>query len=287
MTLNDISNYRQHIYRKRRKVLPVLPKSYDEAISQLISQETILTFKKEQFLYINDNKVVSLTCKTNLKTLCDNSELILADGTFRYCPRYFYQLYTIHIYKNGLYLPLAYYFLTGKTTNDYIEMWQSLINLCNSNNLVFEPKSIRVDFEKSAHLAIQHCFPLCDIYGCRFHLGQAWYRKLNQDFPALRNEYKANTEVGKWIKYFFGLSFISPEEVSDQFCELIEIAPNSDVLHFSDYIYDNYIQENCLFPPEMWAEIPSTFPKTTNGPEAFHSHYNAQFYSTHPSIWKV
>jgi len=154
-------------------------------------------------------------------------------------------------------------------------------------NLIFNPKTIRVDFERSAHLAITHCFPLCNIYGCRFHLGQAWYRKLNQDFSYLRNEYKTNTEIGKWIKYFFGLSFISPEEVPDVFCELIEIAPNSDVLNFSDYIYDNYIQENCLFPPEMWAEIPSDLPKTTNGPEAFHSHYNAQFYSTHPSIWKV
>lgn len=122
---------------------------------------------------------------------------------------------------------------------------------------------------------------------CRFYLGQAWYRKLNQDFPSLRNEYKANTEVGKWIKYFFGLSFISPEEVSDVFCELIEIAPNSDVLYFSDYLYDNYLQENCLFPTEMWADILSNLPKTTNGPETFHSHYNAQFYSTHPSIWKV
>jgi len=85
------------------------------------------------------------------------------------------------------------------------------------------------------------------ICGCRFNLGKAWYRKLKQDFPYLRNEYKANTEIGKWIKYFFGLSSISPEEVSNVFCELIEIAPNSDVLNFSDYMYDNYIQENCLF----------------------------------------
>lgn len=37
----------------------------------------------------------------------------------------------------------------------------------------------------------------------------------------------------------------------------------------------------------MWAEIPSTLPKTTNGAEEFHSHYNAQFYSIHSSIWKV
>jgi len=265
----------------------VLSKSYDEAISQLTSwQETLLTFKKEKCLYINDNKIVSLTSETNLKTLCDNSEFILADGTFRYCPRYFYQLYTIHIYKNGLYLPLANYFLTGKTTNHYIEIWQSLINLCNSMKLVFDPKSIRVDFEKTAHLAIQLCFPLCNTYDCRSNLGQARYRKLNQDFPSLRNEYKANTKVGKWIKNFFGLSFISPEVVPGVFCEF-EITPNSDVLKFSDYIYDNYIEENCLFPPDMWAEIPSNSPKTTNGAEAFRSHYNAQFYCTHPSMWKV
>ncbi|XP_015379996.1 PREDICTED: uncharacterized protein LOC107173816 [Diuraphis noxia] len=43
VTVNDISNYRQNIYGKRREVLPVLPKSYDEAISQLMSsQETLV-----------------------------------------------------------------------------------------------------------------------------------------------------------------------------------------------------------------------------------------------------
>lgn len=156
VTVNDISNYRQNIYRKHREVLPVLPKSYDEAILQLISsQETLVTFKKERFLYVNNNKIVLLTCETNLKTLCENSDYILADGTFRFCPKYFYQLYTIHIYKNSLYLPLVYYFLTGKTTIDYIEMWQSLINICESMNLIFNPKTIRVDFERSAHLAIK------------------------------------------------------------------------------------------------------------------------------------
>lgn len=44
LIINDIFNYRQIIYRKRKEVLP---KSYDEAISQLMSsQETLVTFKK-------------------------------------------------------------------------------------------------------------------------------------------------------------------------------------------------------------------------------------------------
>lgn len=44
---------------------------------------------------------------------------------------------------------------------------------------------------------------------------------------------------------------------------------------FSGYVYENYIQD-CLFPPEMWAETQSTLPKTTNGPESFHAHYDTQ-----------
>jgi len=60
--VNNISYYRQNIYRKRMEVLPVLPKSYDEAILQLISsKETLVTFKKERFLYINNNKIMLLT----------------------------------------------------------------------------------------------------------------------------------------------------------------------------------------------------------------------------------
>lgn len=265
----------------------MLPRSFEEAILQLTThQATILTFKKERFLYVSNNNIITLTCKTNLETLCHNPD-IFADGTFKYCPKYFYQLYTLHIYKNGIYMPLVYFFLTGKTTQNYIEMWKSLTHLCNSMNLVFNPKKVRVDFERSAHLAIQHCFPLCNILGCRFHLGQAWYRKINEDFPALRNEYKNDTEIGKWIKYFFGLAFLSPEEVSDVFFELIEIAPNNNALGFSNYVYKTYIEQNCLYPPKMWAETPSTSPRTTNGPEAFHSHYNAQFYNPHPAVWKV
>ena len=37
------------------------------------------------------------------------------------------------------------------------------------------------------------------------------------------------------------------------------------------------------FPPGLWAEVPSTLKRTNNSTEAFHSHFNAQFYSAHPS----
>ena len=40
-----------------------------------------------------------------------------------------------------------------------------------------------------------------------------------------------------------------------------------------------------MYPPSVWAEIPSNFRRTNNGPEAFHSHYNEQFYSSHSSTF--
>jgi len=66
-----------------------------------------------------------------------------------------------------------------------------------------------------------------------------------------------SNELGKWLKIFFGLAFISPEEVVNAFHELISICPNDDGFIFSDYILHNYIEDHCQFPPNIWAEIPS------------------------------
>jgi hypothetical protein len=39
------------------------------------------------------------------------------------------------------------------------------------------------------------------------------------------------------------------------------------------------------FPPNLWTESPSEVRRTTKGAESFHSHFNAQFYFCHPSIY--
>jgi hypothetical protein len=55
---------------------------------------------------------------------------------------------------------------------------------------------------------------------------------------------------------------------------------------FADYILENYVTVNSKFPPTIWAAPPDPDTKrTTNGPESFHSHLDAQFYTCHPSIF--
>ena len=94
------------------------------------------------------------------------------------------------------------------------------------------------------------------------------------------------SEVGCWLRCFFGLPFLPYSEVYDAFTMLVSDVPSTD-LTFPDFIYDNYIREHASFPPNIWAAKPTEDPRTTNGAEAFHSHFNAQFYSPHPNIHKV
>lgn len=65
-----------------------------------------------------------------------------------------------------------------------------------SGNLQREVSVFHVDFEISMHTILKEFFPTATIKGCRFHLGQAWWRK-SQNIR-LGNEYKdKGSEVGK------------------------------------------------------------------------------------------
>ncbi|KAL4126188.1 hypothetical protein QTP88_010414 [Uroleucon formosanum] len=110
-----------------------------------------------------------------------------------------------------------------------------------------------------------------------------------QSESGLREAYMdSNDELGKWLKQVFALPFLACHEVNEAFTVLISICPNNSVGYlFSDYILKNYIEDECLFPPELWTEKPSMNPRTTNGPESFHHTYNGQFYHPHPHIYLV
>lgn len=51
------------------------------------------------------------------------------DGTFSYSPKYFYQLFTIHIANNSYYIPLVFFLLPNKETTIYEQAFHSLVEL--------------------------------------------------------------------------------------------------------------------------------------------------------------
>ncbi|XP_025208149.1 uncharacterized protein LOC112603676 [Melanaphis sacchari] len=265
----DLKSVRKAMYIKRRKNLPPYPTSSEDAITKIneFQDADFLMFRGEKFVHLpEDSTFICLTTKENLQCLTSCTD-VFTDGTFEYAPKFFLQLYTIHGYKNGIYAHLV---------------------ICEKQSLIFKIKILHIDFEIGAIEAVKEVFPAVQIKTCRFHLGQAWWRKINGE-SKLRTAYNdKNNDLQIWLKSFFGLSFIAPNDVEDAFVELISVCPNISVGQlFSDYVLETYIEPGCKFPPILWAETPSSNPRTTNGAESFHSTYNAQFNSAHPPIFVV
>ena len=67
-----------------------------------------------------------------------------------------------------------------------------------------------------------------EIKGCRFHLGQAWYRK-NYYLGLAQDNKDKSSEIGKWLSQFFGLPVLPPDETEDSFVEeMIPEAPTNE-----------------------------------------------------------
>jgi hypothetical protein len=94
-----------------------------------------------------------------------------------------------------------------------------------------------------------------------------------------------SSDIGKWLSKFFGLPFLSHDEVENSFVEDIMFdAPNDDKCSkFADYVLENYILDTSSFRHACGHQFRIEI--VHNGPESFHGHFNAQFYARHPNIF--
>lgn len=76
-------------------------------------------------------------------------------------------------------------------------MWTNLKNLyLQLTNNILNPQLLLLNFEVTAHTTAKSVFENIKIKACRFHLGQAWYRKIIS-IPILNKEYKnKESEIG-------------------------------------------------------------------------------------------
>ena len=83
--------------------------------------------------------------------------------------------------------------------------------------------------------------------------------------------------LGNWNVIFYELR---AKEKLDQ------ISERSSKIISSDYVLNTYIDDTtATFPTLTWSEVPSLVRRNNNGPKAFHSHYNEQFYKSHLSMF--
>ena len=72
-------------------------KKRDETHAAITKIDT-MTSKQENVVIVNaqDSGIVIFSTASNVACLCNDVEDLFIDGTFKCCPCYFYQLYTIH-----------------------------------------------------------------------------------------------------------------------------------------------------------------------------------------------
>ena len=145
----------------------------------------------------------------------------------------------------------------------------------------------QLDFEIAVHKAIKATFPAATIRCCRFHLAQAWNRKIQK--LGLQATYQgATSQTAVWLKSIFGLPGLPPSKVELFFtATLSPLSPKSQPINaFKKYILETYVSSTASFPPHMWAGVlDTTSQHTTNGCESFHRHFGTGFTAPHPSIF--
>lgn len=284
LTTNDLNLIRHNINRSRLRIMPAIARNIEEVHKAVISINP-LTDRQESFLLDNDaeNNIIIFSCFSNLKCL-SGSDTYYMDGTFKYSTKFFFQLFTIHCLRNGHYIPLVFCLLPNKHSHIYEEVFKRIIRLAETMNISLNPSRIILDFETAIHKAVKTAWPFASIFGCRFHLAQSWFRKIQS--LGLVPTYRKSDSNGKWLHHLFGLPFLPPERVSECFVnDFMADLPNSNSFSkMADYIVENYISEDAAFPPAMWASNTSHLYLTTNSCESFHSHFSDSFYHTHPNI---
>ena len=157
-----------------------------------------------------DSGIIIFSTRTNLSLLCDRDSVIFGDGTFKTCPKYFHQMYTLHVYQHNQYVQWAFCLLPSKSEETYRKMFTHLKNICLHHGLNLDIQTLHLDFEKATHNAATAIWSNVAIKGCLFHLRQAWFRKvqtlgLSPDYKNPKSEI-GTVETLLWI----GISTRSP-----------------------------------------------------------------------------
>jgi len=256
------------------------------------------TIDGRQFL-INDiepveNRILVFATEKNLDLLA-KSDHWFSDGTFKSCPPLFAQVYTIHVIKNNLVIPVVFSLMPDKTQSSYERLFTAIKT--HNNNL--NPKTIMTDFEQSSINAFKIQFQNAKQNGCFFHQTQCVWRKI-QTISGMVEKYKTDSEFSLQVRYLSALAFVPENDVIDVFetlCESTYYTDNEEVLEpLISYFEDTWIgrpnrrkRRNPRFPISLWNCYTSTIsglPRTNNYVEGWHRGFNNLLSSCHPTIWK-
>ena len=130
---------------------------------------------------------------------------IYVDGTFQTCPL-FYQIFSLHGFKNEKQFPLVYALLPDNTHQTYSRLLELIKQKTVSLGFNLAPSRFLGDFELAIKQAVDLRFPLADFKGCYFHFSQALMRKFQA--LGLQMEYRNDDEAKQFLRTTAALAFV-------------------------------------------------------------------------------
>ena len=177
-----------------------------------------------------EEKYIVFTSIFQLKKLAE-SNLIYMDGTFRTCPKNYYQLFNI-IAKDkqtGKNIPVIHIPMSHKSEFLYNKIFENLVNIGKDLNidLKMEKKTCMTDFDKGLRNSLRKVFEGINLRGCFFHYVKALWSKAKKLGLCAYNKIKVTKII------IFGLKVLTLQSKS---CQDNMI---SEINKFIDEIEDN------------------------------------------------
>lgn len=283
--LPSLKSLSSTLYRSRAKRLPNLPHTRADINLQ---GEWASTQDGREFILANDgneDKMIIFGTVQNLRLLCE-AETIFMDGTFKVTPEMFSQVYSIHVMKMGIMVPVCVALLPQKNHETYSRFFHLLLEVAVRYGFRFDPRIVCIDFESAVIATITEMFPNARIRGCLFHYSQAIWRKVQN--LGLSGRYTVDDAFNRLVRRAAALPLVPREQVDEVWLEAMNEVIDEDATRFTDYMTTTWVDNlSARFPVEMWTHDDNIEGQRTNNHlEGWHSTLNKALSRPHPNIYQ-
>lgn len=302
--INNLRN--NNIYLKKNSIKWLLQKlreekyPSDEIFLKDISKITItfenssnmidipLCYKYNNLINLEKNnkleKYIIFTSKFQVK-LIQKCTQIYIDGTFKSCPKNYYQIINIGGFLpdiNGI-VPLFMIPTTGESEFLYNDIMHEIKKIIEDLGYKIEnlPNKYMLDFEKSLQNAVKNNFPNAIINGCYFHYVKLLWEKAKKLGLCKKNDIKYTKIVIFLLKI---IPYMIGDEKYELFKNLEEFFKNNEkgYENILNYYKKNWLNNTYLNYVELTNE--EYLNRTNNYIESFHLVLNKILNVYHPKI---
>ena len=195
-------------------MVPQIPRQIEDVF---IPAEWRLTQANKNFLIHQNNQLglIIFGTERNLRKM-QECRTAYIDGTFKSCPKPYYQFVTVHGMHSGKVLPFGMALTAGKDEEYYIELLTVLQEkIVEYSGKYFTPEAVVCDFELAIQNAVSHLLPTSQVQSCHFHFCQSLWRKISN--LRLTRLYKRQRKLRKCLRMVMAIGHLSLQVVRTNF----------------------------------------------------------------------